>query len=115
MADALSSSPELRSCQSDSPVFLSPRSLSPRDEILQRENTETSEITPLITDENHYGTAADTNELVSVSMSSDFHGSSSNYHPSMSMWRNLRDASKKIKPWFFFLVAVTFAVFFCYK
>lgn len=112
MADALSSSPALRSCQSDSPVFLSPRSLSPRDEILQRENTETSEITPLITDENHYGTAADTNELVSVSMSSDFHGSSSNYHTSMSMWRNLRDASKKIKPWFFFLVAVTFAVFF---
>ncbi|XP_068695675.1 P protein-like isoform X1 [Montipora foliosa] len=111
MADALSSSPALRSCQSDSPVFLSPRSLSPRDEILQRENTETSEITPLITDENHYGTAADTNEL--VSMSPDFRGSSSSYQAGeVSKWRNLRDASKKIKPWFFFLVAVTFAVFF---
>jgi len=66
-----------RSCQSlngtESPIFHSPRLLSPEDDIIRCENAEASENTPLIAHENHCGTAADQNEF---SMSLVFRGSS---------------------------------------
>ena len=76
---------------SDSQVFHSPRSLSPQDDIIHRENTEASEI--LVTHENHYGTctppaAANQDER---SMSLHFIGSSSSFElEQVSVWRRIR-------------------------
>lgn len=96
-----------RSCQSlsgtESPAFHSPRS-SPVDELLGRENEDVSE-TPLITHDDHYG-----------SMSLVFRGSSANFElEKTSLWRRISDASKKGKPYFLFLLALTFSVFFVLK
>ncbi|KAJ7327765.1 protein kinase [Desmophyllum pertusum] len=95
------------SCQSlsgtDSPIFQSPRS-SPDVEIMRSEGTDPTENTPLITHEDHYG----------GSMSLVFTGNSSNsFEPEViSFWKHIRNVSKKIKPWFFFVLAVTFSVIF---
>ncbi|XP_044175790.1 P protein-like isoform X1 [Acropora millepora] len=107
-------SPALHSCLSESPVFHTPRSLSPQDEIIRQENADASEIAPLMTVESHYGSVEDRNpDDQRASMLLHFGGRSSrDQMGSVSKWKILRDASKMIKPWFFFFMAVTFAVFF---
>ena len=85
-------SPALHSCLSESPVFYSPRSLSPQDEIIRQENAEASEIAPLITEESHYGSVEDPNrdnQLASRSL--HLCGSSSRDEiGSVSKWKMLR-------------------------
>lgn len=81
------SSSSLRSCVSDSSVFHSPRSMSPVDDEMRRDNTDS----PLITDEDHYvdyGRSGDHNEL---SMSLDLRGSSSSHEfNNVSVWKRIR-------------------------
>lgn len=75
----------------ESPIFHSPRSLSPEDDIIRRENTEAPENTPLIADENHYGTAAEQNEF---SMSLVFRGSSSSLElEDIPVWKRIRSGT----------------------
>ena len=71
-------SPTLHSCLSESPVFHTPRSLSPQDEIIRQENPEVTEIAPLLTDESHYGSVEDPNpDNQRASMLLHFRGHSS--------------------------------------
>ena len=74
---------------SDSQVFHSPRSLSPQDDIIHRENTEASEI--LVTHENHYGTPPAAMNQDERSMSLHFTASSSSFElEQLSVWRRIR-------------------------
>ena len=81
------SSSSLRSYVSDSSVFHSPQSVSPVNDEMWHENTDS----PLITDEDHYGdhgTSGDHNEL---SMSLDLRGSSSSHElNNVSVWKRIR-------------------------
>ena len=82
-------SPALLSCLSESPVFHTPRSLSPQDEVIQ---DEASEIEPLMTVESHYGSVEDRNpDDQRASMSLHFRGRSSRDEiGSVSKWKILR-------------------------
>ena len=85
-------SPALHSCLSESPVFHTPRSLSPQDEIIRQENAEASEIAPLMTVESHYGSVEDRNPHDQrASMLLHFGGRSSRDEiGSVSKWKILR-------------------------
>ena len=92
---ASSSASSLHSCVSESPVFHSPRSMSPVDDEMRGENTEASptEITctPLITDENHYGTPGDHDELpMSLNLRRGTPLSSSLELSNVSLWKRIR-------------------------
>ena len=83
-------SPALLSCLSESPVFHTPRSLSPQDEVVRQENA--SEIEPLMTVESHYGSVEDRNpDDQRASMLLHFGGRSSRDQiGSVSKWKILR-------------------------
>ena len=87
--DALGSC--FRSCRAhsgtDSHASLSPRSLSPEDEIIHRENTDSPENTPSITDENHDGTGSHHGMSALLVFPGD---SSSIDSENRSLWRRLR-------------------------
>lgn len=81
-----------RSCQSlngtDSPIFHSPRS-SPDVERMRSENAAPNENTPLITNENHYGRAADNQSELSMSLV--FPGSSNSFEAeAVPFWKHIR-------------------------
>ncbi|XP_015779517.1 PREDICTED: P protein-like [Acropora digitifera] len=107
-------SPTLHSCLLESPVFQTPRALSAQDEIIRQENAEASEIEPLMREESRYESIENPNpDDQRASISLHFRGRSSRDEiGSVPKLKILRDASKMIKPWFFFFIAVTFAVFF---
>lgn len=108
VTDSSPSSP-CRSYQSmsgtDSPTFYSPRSLSPDIVPVQGGEEISRDDAPLITHENDEG---------ELSMSIVFPDSSSSSVEAevVPFWKHMRHMPKKIKPWFFFLLAIAFSALF---